>query len=180
MAAGSTLTRPDKNSLEPWNVSLFTFLRAYLQPKRKQSKANKCKLLGLAYVLKRFRFYLKVSRLEAISDNQILRNCFTKASLNREEALWLEFLGFFEVSKLTWVKYRVHILDDALTNAPCTPNCHVVLSPINLPQKCYRLSYRHVWFMSMPSRAVCQQNWFHRRTSNDSCHINLCGMMFSI
>lgn len=92
-----------------------------MTPAEESYTANEWKLLRLVYFFKRFLRYLKGSKVEILTNNQILTNFFSKLILKKRETHWLEFLGSIGVPKLTLVKGRVHVLGDALSRTPPQP-----------------------------------------------------------
>ena len=68
--------------------------------------------------MKRFRCYLEGSSFEVFTDNQILKNFFTKANLSRKECRWLDLLSQFGITKINLKPGRTHVLGDALSRAP--------------------------------------------------------------
>lgn len=70
------------------------------------------------YFLQRFRCYLEAADFEVLTDNQVLRVFFSKPALSPRKARWLEFLGQFSITLLTFVKEKVNVLGDALSRAP--------------------------------------------------------------
>ena len=57
-------------------------------------------------------------RVEIITDNQVLKSFFTKLSLSRREARWLETLGNFGIFPITLKSGMLHVLGDTLSRAP--------------------------------------------------------------
>lgn len=82
---------------------------------------NDHELLGLVYFLQQFRCYLEGTKFEVITDNQVLKNFFTKTELSRREARWLDFLSQFGITSVTLKKGRVHVLGDTLSRIPQDP-----------------------------------------------------------
>lgn len=62
--------------------------------------------------------YPEDAEFEAITDNQVLTNFFSKSDLSSREARGLEFLSQFGITKLTLEKGRVQVLGDALSQEP--------------------------------------------------------------
>lgn len=92
-----------------------------LSPAEENYTANDRELSGLIYFLQRFRCYLEGSEFEAFTDNQVLKAFFTKTSMTRREARWLDFLSQFNITAITLRKGRIHVLGDALSRAPHAP-----------------------------------------------------------
>lgn len=113
-AVGGSLTHYDGAG----NERVISYFSKRLSPAEENYSANDRELLGLVYFLKRFRCYLEGSSFEVLTDNQVLKNFFNKATLSRREAGWLEFLGQFGINGITLVKGKVHVLGDVPSRAP--------------------------------------------------------------
>lgn len=75
------------------------------------------------YALRLFRCYLEGcyledSTFEVITDNQVLKHFFTKPTLSRREARWLDFLSQFGISAVALKPRRIHVLGDELSRIP--------------------------------------------------------------
>lgn len=112
-AVGGTLTQLDEDG----NGRVVAFFLKRLSQAEEGYTANERKLLGLVYFLKRFRCYLEGASFEMFTDNQVLRNFFTKPNMSRKEASWLDLLSQLGISKITLKAGRVHVLGDALSSA---------------------------------------------------------------
>lgn len=113
-AVGGTLTQLDENGAD----RVIAYFSKKLSEAEKDYTANERELLGLVYFLKRFRCYLEGSTFEVFTDNQVLKHFFTKPSLNRKEARWLDLLAQFGIKKINLKPGRVHVLGDVLSRAP--------------------------------------------------------------
>ena len=113
-AVGGTLTQLDDDGCD----RVIAYFSRRLSGTEERYTANERELLGLVYFLKRFRCYLEGSSFEVFTDNQVLHNFFTKPSLNRKEARWLELLSQFGIRKVNLRPGRVHVLGDVLSRAP--------------------------------------------------------------
>ena len=74
--------------------------------------------MGLIYFLKRHRCYLEGSEFEVITDNQVLKYFFTKQTLSRREARWLEELSNFGIFPINLKAGKIHVVGDLLSRAP--------------------------------------------------------------
>lgn len=54
----------------------------------------------MIYVLKQIRWYLKGTEFDAITGRPVLKHLLTKRDLRRREAIWIEFLGQFEIKNI--------------------------------------------------------------------------------
>lgn len=125
-AVGETLSQIDVNGHE----QAIAYFSKRLSTTKENYSANDLEILGIVYFLQRFRCYLEGSEFEVITDNQVLRYFFSKPSLSRREARWLEFHCQFGISQLTLQKGLINVLGDVLsrvahapltiTNAPLT------------------------------------------------------------
>jgi hypothetical protein len=61
---------------------------------------------------------LKDMSLKYFTDNQVLKHLFTKATVSRKEARWLETLGNFGIFPINLKAGKVHVLGDILSRAP--------------------------------------------------------------
>lgn len=113
-AVGGTLTQLDENG----NDRVVAYFSKKLADAEVRYTANERELLGLVYFLKRFRCYLEGSTFEVFTDNQVLKHFFTKPTLNRREARWLDLFAQFGITKVTLKPGRVHVLGDVLSRAP--------------------------------------------------------------
>ena len=113
-AVGGTLTQLDDEG----GKRVIAYFSRRLSSAEERYTANERELLGLVYFLKRFRYYLEDSSFEVFTDNQILSHFFTKPSLNRREARWLELLSQFGIRKVNLRPGLVHVLGDVLSRAP--------------------------------------------------------------
>lgn len=136
VAVGGTLTQADDDGDE----HAVSFFSKRLSPAEENYSANDRELLGLVYFLQRFRCYLEGAEFEVLTDNQVLKYFFSKTTLSRREARWLDFLGQFGITQLTLVKGRVHVLGDVPSRAPhitsLTPtvnNLHTEIPHLELP-----------------------------------------------
>ncbi len=59
---------------------------------------------------------------EIFADNQVLKYIFTKSSLSRREARWLETLGNFGIFPINMKAGKMHVLRDALSRIPNVMN----------------------------------------------------------
>lgn len=137
LAVGGSLTQLDEHGDE----RVISYFSKRLSPAEENHSANDRELLGLIYFLRRFRCYLEGSSFEVLTDNQVLKNFFSKATLSRREAGWVEFLGQFGISSMTLIKGKVHVLGDALSRAP-----HITKSEYSSPE----LSNVHVLEIELP------------------------------
>lgn len=98
------------------------YVISYFSKRLSSTEENYCakgrELLRLIYFLQRFRCYKEGNEFEVLTKNQVLRHSFTKPSLSRREARWLDFFEQFGISKLTLVEGRVHVLGDTPSRAP--------------------------------------------------------------
>lgn len=92
---GGTLAQIDA-SVQEFPKSYFS---KRFPPAEDNYSANYHELLGLICFLLRFRCYLEGSEAEVVTDNQVLRYFFSKLTLSRREARWLEFLSGFGITK---------------------------------------------------------------------------------
>ena len=113
-AVGGTLTQLDDSG----NERVIAFFSKKLNPAEQNYTANDRELLGLVYFLMRFRCYLEGSEFEIFTDNQVLKNFFTKPKLSRKEARWLETLGNFGIFPINLKPGKIHVLGDALSRVP--------------------------------------------------------------
>lgn len=105
----------------------YIFFSKILTPAEENYTTNDGELLGLVYFLQLFRCYLEGAEFELLTDNQVLKNFFSKQTLSRRESRWLDFLDQFGITKLTLVKRRVHVLGDTPSRAlHITQKCHIV------------------------------------------------------
>lgn len=109
-----TLTQKDDDGKE----RAIAYFSRRLSPAEENYSANDRELLAMIYFLKRFRCYLEGSIFELITDNQVLKNFFTKPILSRREARWLDLLGHFGITELTLKPGKAHVLGDAPSRIP--------------------------------------------------------------
>ena len=114
LAVGGTLTQPDDSG----NDKVIAYFSKKLSPEEEDYCASDRELLGLVYFLKRFRCYLEGATFEEFTDNQVLKNFFTKPSMSRKEARWLETLGNFGIFPINLKPGKIHVLGDVLSRAP--------------------------------------------------------------
>lgn len=88
LAVGGTLTQLDDNGHD----RAVAYFSERLNQAEENDFSNDRELLGLLCFLKRFCCYLEGAEFEVITDNHVLRHCFSKTELSRREARWLEFL----------------------------------------------------------------------------------------
>lgn len=69
---------------------------------------------SLVYCLRRFHCYLEGSSFDVYTENQIIKNFFTKPSLSRRETRLVEFISQFEINGMIIKKGNIHVLGDAL------------------------------------------------------------------
>ncbi len=113
-AVGGTLTQLENNGKDRV-IALFS---KKLIPAEQNYTTNDRELLGLIHFLQRFRCYLEGSSFEIFTDNQELKNLFTKPKLSRREARWLETLGNFGIFPISLKPGKIHVLGDTLSRAP--------------------------------------------------------------
>jgi len=116
-AVGGTLTQLDMQGKD----RVIAFFSKKLSPAEMNYTANDRELLGLVRFLERFRCYLEGAEFEIITDNQVLKHFFTKPSLSRREARWLETLGNFGIFPITLKPGKIHAIADVLSRAPHAP-----------------------------------------------------------
>lgn len=112
-ADGGSLTQYDGAG----NERVVSYFLKRRSPAEENYSANDRELLGLVYILKRFRCYVEGSLFEVLTDSQVLKNFFNKATLSRHEAGWLECLDQFGISGIALVKGKVHVLGDVPSKA---------------------------------------------------------------
>ena len=95
--------------------------------------ASDHKVLELIYFLKRFRCYLEGATFEKFTDNQVLKNFFTKPSMRRKEPTWLETLGNFGIFPMNLQPGKMHVLGDVLYRARHITNEQKVRNAFELP-----------------------------------------------
>ena len=113
-AVGGTLTQLDENGRD----RVISFFSKKLAPEEVNYTSNDRELLGLIRFLQRFRCYLEGWEFEIFTDNQVLKNLFTKKDLSRREARWIETLGNFGIFPITLKPGKIHVLGDTLSRAP--------------------------------------------------------------
>lgn len=104
----------NENGVDP----VIAYFSKNLSKAEEDYTANERELLALVYFLKRFQWYLEGPNFEVFTDNQVLHHFFTKPSMNRKEARWLDLLSQFGIQKVTLKPGRVHVLGDVLSRAP--------------------------------------------------------------
>lgn len=149
-AFGGTLTQIDNEGRE----CVVVYFSKRLCSAEENYSANDRELFAMIYFLKRFSCYLEGTSFEPITDNQVLKNFFTKPHLSRREARWLDLFGQFVVNQVTLKSGRAHVLGDALSRIPCEPllqvaeiyntqtvGLHLPAGFKKLPYRCYVRSY---------------------------------------
>jgi RNase H-like domain found in reverse transcriptase len=116
LALGGTHTQKDERGFD----HPVAFYSKKLYPAEANYLTNDRELLGLISFLQRFRCYLEGSEFDVFTDNQVLKHLFTKATVSRKEATWLETLGNFGIFPINLKPGRVHVLGDVLSRAPRT------------------------------------------------------------
>lgn len=96
VSVGGTLTQLDDTGEE----NSIAYFSKRLSLAEETYSVNDRELLGLIYFLQHFRCYLEGSKFAVLTDNQVLRSFFSKASLDCFETRWLAFLGQFGITKL--------------------------------------------------------------------------------
>ena len=114
LAVGGTLTQLDDSG----NDKAIAYFPKKLSPEEEDYCASDRELLGLVYFLKRFRCYLEGTTFEVFTDNQVLKNFFTKPSMSRKESRWLETLGNFGIFPINLKPGKIHVHGDVLSRAP--------------------------------------------------------------
>ncbi len=71
---------------------VISFFSKKFCPAEQNYTTNDRKLLELIFFLQRFRCYLEI-----FTDNQVLKNFFTKAKLSRRDARWLDTIRNFRI-----------------------------------------------------------------------------------
>ena len=115
---GGTLTQFGDDDMEHPVV----YYSKKLSPAEMNYSANDRELLGLISFLQRFRCYLEGQTFEIFADNQVLKYFFTKSSLSRREARWLETLGNFGIFPINLKAGKIHVLGGALSRIPNVMN----------------------------------------------------------
>lgn len=113
-AVGGTLTQLNGNRAD----HVVAYFSKKLSETEQNYTASERELLGLVYFLKRFRCYLEGSTFDVFTDNQVLKNFFSKPSLNCRKARWLDLFAQSGIGKINLRPGRVHVLGDALSRAP--------------------------------------------------------------
>lgn len=104
-AVGGTLTQVSKRGEHA--ISNFS---KRLSPEEENYSAKDREQLGLIYFLKRFKCYLEVSSFDVLTDNQVLKSFFNKTNPSGCDERWLDFLSQFNITKMTLVKGKIHVL----------------------------------------------------------------------
>ncbi len=113
-AVGGTLRQLDDSGKDRV-IALFS---KKWSPAEQKYTTNDRELLRLIYFLQRFRCYLEGSSFEIFTDNQVLKNFFTKPKMSRREARWLETLGNFGIFPISLKLGKVYVIGDTLLRAP--------------------------------------------------------------
>lgn len=110
-AVGATLTQNDEDR----RPHVIAYSSKKMTPAEQNYTANDRELLALVTGLQRFRCYLEGATFSVITDNQVVSFFFSKPSLSRREARWLEILADFNISTLNLKPGRINVLGDALS-----------------------------------------------------------------
>lgn len=117
---------------------MIAYFSKRLSPAEVNYITNNKELLGLVYFLKRFRCYLEGSTFEVLADNRALKHFFTKPHLSKREAKWLDLLEQFGITQVTFTPGKIHVLGDALSRVPRTPElpelCNFQILNLHLPK----------------------------------------------
>ena len=57
-------------------------------------------------------------KFQIFTDNQVLKDFFTKPKMSRKEARWIETLGNFSIFPITLMPGKIHVLGDVPSRAP--------------------------------------------------------------
>lgn len=107
-----TLSQEDENARDP----AIAYFSKWLSPAKKNYNINGRELLGFVYFINRCHCYLEGSEFEAMTDNQVLKNFFSKINVSRREAWWIKHFTHFGV-KMTVQKGKAHVLGHNLSPA---------------------------------------------------------------
>lgn len=114
MVIGSTLTLTGKEGDE--HPILLFWNR--LLPAEENYYRKIWELLGLIQFFQLFCCYFEGREFEIRPDNQIPNFFFSKPTLSKLEARWLEILENFGISNTSLVKRKAHVIGDSLSHAP--------------------------------------------------------------
>ena len=113
-AVGGTLTQLNDSGKD----RVIAFFSKKLSPVEQKYTTNDRELLGLIYFLQRFRCHSEGSSFDIFTNNQTLKNFFTKTKMNRREKRWLVTLGNFGIFPISLKPGKIRALGDTLSRAP--------------------------------------------------------------